>query len=222
MSLQGDLPPVTVVEPLDIGMPRLDRAQVSVFRNKYQETRSSIHAHLSSDRQCFELVLVFSHLSPRENEAIAAASKQVWLDRPSEKTKVKPGFGFVKGHIESLTNLLSNLSLDGSLSFHYSSIAIDWKSDSIEIASTAPSGILVVDRRLLRASHDNSQSETPQKKQELPAAVVLAPRASGQILRSSVNMVLEVPYPRSGAAELTHFALAESGVDSDVIWVDFD
>lgn len=52
-------------------------------------------------------------------------------------------------------------------------------------------------------------------------AIVLAPQLKNpRALAEAVAKILSVPYPQEGAAELTHFALLESGHVSDVTWIE--
>lgn len=60
-------------------------------------------------------------------------------------------------------------------------------------------------------------------KQTIPKVLVVAKgRGTYSCLTSSIRKVLTCPYPKSGAAELLHFALMETKVQMDVYWLEFD
>ena len=157
--------------------------------------------------------------------AITRASNQTWLDTLTEFVPNNDGSNLPSLHIERLGNLLAAFA-GPTLPFNFFGITIDQNSQTVQIESNIPENIVSI----------FGSSETPLKRRDTgdPSklkrflewdfnnllALVLAPQSNPKYIEDAALKVSAVPYPKTGAAELTHYALSETGEWSDVIWIE--
>ncbi|MCX6123848.1 MAG: hypothetical protein NTV34_03755, partial [Proteobacteria bacterium] len=177
------------------------------------------------DRSILSIVSISCNLPVHDARAITRASNQTWLDTVTHFIPNNSGPSLPSVHIERLGNLLAAFA-GPTLPFNFFGITIDQKTQTIQIESNIPENMVSVfgpsEMPLIARGTRNSSKLNRFTEWDIGnlRALILAPQSNPKYIEDAALKVSAVPYPKTGAAELTHYALSENGEWSDVIWIE--
>jgi hypothetical protein len=220
-----DAPPVKTRPSGFANLISTESATISTFSHAPSKAKAILFSRQSSSKGTNDIACILTDLKANDTKAVESVSRETWADfcaKFASNQSHSLGVFFEILHAE-----VSKIGGE-SLPFEYLGASLDSKNSISEIfGSSGVSSVKVTSNSIKKLNESGLSVVSPLAFTETKTPIVckaIAFAASADLgpLLLAAQSVCDIPYPVSGAAELTYFSIPDSARPRGIVWIEFD
>lgn len=227
-SLNRDQAPI-FIDPSTLSLHmKSDRISVSTYHG-LRSPADIIQGAAATDQPFFHLSCVSPPIGLIHRQAIYSAAQQAWLDVRVNYPDWNADNGALSKFFDSLSQILFE-SGRGTLIAPFSGVTINQNTQQACISNSAHRIVVAIDNNhdshvIGTTAQTNLLGNIPHVAnsvtiEKCKAIILVKKTMTEAILLKCIQSILNGPYPKSGAAELLHYALQEANCKVGVTWME--